>query len=228
MLGGGDPIDLDRVLVARLQKPGGQADKEAWAALIQRHQKRVYVTCLRYCNNPETAADLTQDTCVKVIQSIGGFDGRSQLATWMTRIAINVCLSHRRSARIRKTVALPGEGGGPGEGRGSKTIIDSGLSGGSETENIRSGGTPGSGRGLGGGELSPGEGVQEGEERDRLYAALADLPAEQRALLILRDVQGLEYEQIAQVLDVPLGTLKSRLFRARLALRERIESMPGR
>ena len=72
------------------------------------------------------------------------------------------------------------------------------------------------------------EAITGGPERDRLYAALADLPAEQRALLILRDVQGLEYEQIAQVLDVPLGTLKSRLFRARLALRERIESMPGR
>ena len=239
---------IDRALVSRLQsaaRGGGPADKSAWTALIERHQQRIYLTCLRYCNNPETALDLTQDVFVKVIQSIDGFDRRSQLTTWMTRIAINVCLSHRRSARVRRTVSLsedaaPSRAGGS-HGRGSSRTLqesandhnyindnDLRLSNSAGTsENFGGGARSGSG-GTGGTheELSPNQSVEWEERRTRLYSALAELPPEQRALLILRDVQGFEYEQIAEVLGVPLGPLKRRLFRARLALRELME-VPG-
>lgn len=238
-----DENAIDRALVLRLQGQrgtagrgaggggeggtggGGGGDKRAWSELILRHQRRVFATCMRYCNNPETAADLTQDTFVKVIQSIGSFDHRAQFATWLTRITINVCLSHRRSALVRKTEPLPGSSG---KSSLSSSLRDAGG------ESLRSenlsrpdGGALGGGGVGGGGELTPVEGVELNERRRHLFAALAEVEPDQRALLILRDVQGLEYEQIAEVLGVPMGTLKSRLFRARLALREQIERMTG-
>ncbi len=222
-------------MVLRLQassdSPGSDSlgsDKEAWTALVTRHQRRVFATCMRYCNNPQTAADLTQDTFVKVIQSIGTFDHRAQFATWLTRITINVCLSHRRSARVRKTEPLPSDGSRSFGGND----LRSGDRGGDGSENPHASGGRGGGTdgriGGGSGELSPLEGVELEERRRHLFAALAEIDPEQRALLILRDVQGFEYEQIAEVLGVPLGTLKSRLFRARQALREQVESMQGR
>lgn len=73
-------------------------------------------------------------------------------------------------------------------------------------------------------ELGPGSGVQTGEALSRVRAALTDLPDDQRAILILRDVRGLEYEQLAEVLEIPIGTVRSRLFRARRALADRLES----
>lgn len=206
---------------------GGGGDKEAWTALVLRHQRRVFATCMRYCNNPQTAADLTQDTFVKVIQSIGTFDHRAQFATWLTRITINACLSHRRAARVRKTEPLPGDGSRPLGGNDLRAGNRSGD--GSENahlDGMGAGGGDGQ-MGGGGGELSPLEGVELEERRRHLFAALAEIDPEQRALLILRDVQGLEYEQIAEVLGVPLGTLKSRLFRARQALREQVELTRG-
>lgn len=219
-----DEHAIDRALVLRLQSAQGVAggvsgpeSKDAWTALVVRHQRRVFATCMRYCNNPQTAADLTQDTFVKVIQSIGTFDHRAQFATWLTRITINVCLSHRRSARVRKTEPLPGDSSRSLSGKDLRTRGREGEG----SENLRAAGT-GEARD---GELSPLEGVELEERRRHLFAALAEIDPEQRALLILRDVQGLEYEQIAEVLGVPLGTLKSRLFRARLALRERVEAM---
>lgn len=238
------PGDSDGELIARLQSAiapgsaderggGGPSDKEAWTQLIKRHQQQVYLTCLRYCNNPETALDLTQDVFVKVIQAIDTFDNRSQFTTWMTRIAINVCLSHRRAAKVRRTVSLSEDGGVPGEGQGgrgghigpashnrlSKQDFQHTTEGSSEKNAARRRTDGETVRG----ELSAEERVEWEERRARLYSALAELPPDQRALLILRDVQGLEYEQIAEVLSVPLGTLKSRLFRARLALRELME-----
>lgn len=234
-------VDTDGELIARLQSAsaaggaggGGPSDKEAWTQLIRRHQQQVYLTCLRYSNNPETALDLTQDVFVKVIQAIDTFDNRSQFTTWMTRIAINVCLSHRRAAKVRRTVSLSEDGGVPGEGRGARgghvgSASHNRLSNqdfqhtadGSSEKNAARRTTDGE---TVRGELSAEERVEWEERRARLYSALAELPPDQRALLILRDVQGLEYEQIAEVVSVPLGTLKSRLFRARLALRELME-----
>lgn len=210
---------VDRTLVARMQA-GGPADKDAWTQLILRHQRRIYATCLRFCNNPETASDLTQDVFVKVIQSINAFDNRSRLTTWMTRIAINVCLSHRRAARVRRTQTLSDTGGTDVAARRNSSpysdLTASSRAPGSENLSRTDGGFLG-------GELQPEQSVELHERRKRLYSALAELEPDQRALLILRDVQGLEYEQIAEVLGVPLGTLKSRLFRARLALRRLME-----
>ncbi len=180
-------------------RANGVADRAAWNELLSAHQDRLYAVCLRMVGR-DAAADLTQDTMVKVLQGIVGYDGRSQLSTWMIRIAMNACLSWLRGQKLRRHKGL-----GP----------DSSTS-------VRSIGTQGAV-----GELSPAHRVQGNERRAAVSAALAALPDDQRAILVLRDVQGLEYDQIAEVLEVPGGTVKSRLFRARIALRELVEERLG-
>lgn len=184
----------EAALIARIQKHG-PSDREAWGELLSHHQDRLYAVCLRMVGR-EAATDLTQDAMVKILQGLEGYDGRSQLSTWMIRIAMNACLSWLRAQKHRRHRALDS--------------VDSGS--------IRSLGTEGRS-----GELSPGPGVQRDERHLAVSAALAELPDDQRAILVLRDVQGLEYEQIGVVLEVAVGTVKSRLFRARLALRELVE-----
>lgn len=167
--------------------------------LLHGFQRRVHAVCYRMIPEPETAADLTQDTLVKVLQGLDRYDGRAALSTWVIRIAMNCCLSHLRKARLRKHESL--EAGFPDDDEGGTNR----------------------GRRLASGEPGGPERVERTEEEARLSRALADLDPEARALLILRDLQDLEYGQIAEVLGVPMGTVKSRLFRARAALRRRIE-----
>lgn len=197
------PIDLtaldDPALVAaiRAQTPG------AWAELINRYQDRLYSVCLKYVGARGLAEDLTQDAFVKVIRGLDSYDGRAQLSTWMIRITMNVCISKLRSEKLRRHASLDAsdDRGDSGEGRG----------------------TPWSGNMPQTREPGAEAGVSTREERSELLAALRNLDDQQRAILILRDSRGLDYDQIAEVLGVAVGTVKSRLFRARTALREEIE-----
>jgi RNA polymerase sigma-70 factor (ECF subfamily) len=188
----------DQALVRAIQS----GDPRAWSRLIALYQDRLFAVCLRMVNDRDAAADLTQDTFVKVIQGLGSYDGRSKLSTWLIRIAMNTCLSWKRSQKLRRHISLDGPPSHRGHADGLGTQGRSGRSS---------------------WELRPDQGVELHEQHDRVAAALASLNAEQKAILVLRDVQGLDYDQIAQVLDIAVGTVKSRLFRARLALRETLE-----
>jgi RNA polymerase sigma-70 factor (ECF subfamily) len=178
--------------------------------MVRRYQDRIFAVCMKMLHDREAAADLTQDTFVKLIQGVETYDGRSKLSTWLIRIAMNACLSHLRAQKLRKHASL-----------------DAGL----PQSLIRGVGVRGTEGSLGGGasgrEQTPGQGVQLNDQRRLVAAALAGLEPDQRAILILRDVQGLEYEQIAAVLEIAGGTVKSRLFRARVALREALEKLEG-
>ena len=182
-------------------------DSSAWSRLLTRYQDRLFGVCVRMVGDREQASDLTQDAMVRIIEGIKTYDGRAKLSTWMIRVTMNVCLSKLRSEKLRRHASLDAG-------------LDSGGSGGD--------------RGRGSAERVPDLQVREPaaelsverEETRRLVAAaLLRILPEQRAILVLRDSKGLEYEQIAEVLDVPVGTVKSRLFRARSALREALESM---
>lgn len=204
-----DAKDID--LVRRIR--GG--DAALWPELIARYQDRLFSVCLRLVHNREMAADLTQDTFVKVIQNLDKYDGRSKLSTWLIRIAMNVSLSKLRSEKLRRHASLDAPGGPNGGGGGGSTGIGAdGPSWGSQIAQRT--------------ELSGLSGVERDQERLTLLEALRLVDEEQRAILILRDGHGLEYEQIAEALQVAVGTVKSRLFRARLALREAIEGLEGR
>lgn len=191
----------------RLLAEWRQGSDAALADLLTLHERRVYAVCLRMCANPDLARDLAQDTLVKVIQGLERFDERARLSTWMTRIAINVCLTNRRRQSVRKAVSLDGTGKGAGlEGQGERgETMAAGLPDHREPDAQSR--------------------VGREEDLDRLDRAMARLEPDQRAILILRDGQDMDYADIASVLEVPEGTVKSRLFRARMALRQHIEHL---
>jgi len=206
-----DEDALDRAIVARIRE-AGLGSRPAWGELLTRYQSRLYGVCLRMVGDRNLAADLTQDAFVKVLQGLDSWDGRSKLSTWMIRVTMNACLSHLRGAKLRNHASL------------DAPIAGSILRGGSpESADVRA--SAGSGHAQSR-ELEPGEGVQREQRRQQVARALSSLEPEQRSVLVLRDVQGLDYQQIAQALGVAEGTVKSRLFRARMALREAIEKSP--
>lgn len=230
----------DLALVLRIRAAGPDA-RIAWDLLIDRYQDRIYSVCLRMVGNPEHASDLTQDCLVKVIQGLGGYDGRSKLSTWVIRVSMNTCLSWLRAQKLRRHASLDSlihERQEPTAARSTAPLDEQSTNNGVQpgtSENHtpeRTEAKARSNKGFGrrewqeqSRELEPDEGVQLDERRHLVAAALAALPTEQRAILVLRDIQGLDYEQIAEVLVLNVGTVKSRLFRARVALREAVELM---
>ncbi|MFP4145500.1 MAG: RNA polymerase sigma factor [Phycisphaeraceae bacterium] len=172
-------------------------DHVALGRLLEMHQKRLYNVCLRMVGNRDDAAEATQETLLRVVRHIRDFRGECQITSWMTRIAMNQAVSVLRKRKTRRGISLDGEAA-DGEGLALRQkLVDSR-------------------------EPAPDRGVQLGELRDQLAAALAELDAEFRAALVLRDVAQMDYQQIAEVLEVPLGTAKSRIFRARLAMRQHL------
>lgn len=182
-------------------------DSAAWGTLITRYQDRLFSVCLRMVHNRELAADLTQDAFVKIIQGLPSFDARAKFSTWVIRVTMNVCLSRLRSEKLRRHASLEALT----EGSDSSRSGGGGGGGGGGFEQLR--------------EQTTGEGVELHEDRERVLAALRSLDPDQRAVLVLSDCHSQSYEQIAGVLGVAVGTVKSRLFRARTALREAVESL---
>lgn len=190
-----DPAD-EQALIQRVH----DGDRAALGDLLRANQRRLYNVCYRMVSHPDDAAELTQDVLLKVVEKIDGFRGDARLTTWMTRIAMNASISHLRKRKLRKTVSL--------DQTVSENASEGGLSLASRLTDER--------------EPGPAACVQQGEMLDELQTAIAGLDDDQRAVLVLRDVEELDYHQIAQTLDLPVGTVKSRLFRARLALREKL------
>lgn len=167
-------------------------DRAALGTLLQMHERLVYQACWRILGHAEDAAECAQEALVKVITHLDGFDGRSAFSTWVTRIAMNEALTRTRRRQVRRTASLDVESadGGAWAGR----IADAR-------------------------EPDPVSRVEQGEELLRLRAALARLPDDQRQLIQMRDLEERDCDDIARRLHIPAGTLKSRLFRARAALR---------
>jgi RNA polymerase sigma-70 factor, ECF subfamily len=202
------PIDeaRERALVRSIR--GG--DRAAWTELLTRYQDRLFGVCLRMVGDRDRAADYAQDAMVRIIEGLASYDGRAKLSTWMIRVTMNVCFSRLRAEKLRRHASLDagrnGYGGG-GEERGRGRSASERVADFEQRE-------PGA------------HGRVENEELRRMLAeALLRILPDQRAILVLRDSRGLDYEQIAEVLDVPVGTVKSRLFRARAALRGVLETM---
>ncbi len=182
-----------------------RGDQQALGELLVAYQDRLYNVCLRMVSNRDDAAEVCQDVLVKIIQGIGKFRGESGLATWMTRIAMNQSISHLRRRRVRRTVSIDqsyGSDNGPDD---QATAL---------RHQIQDQREPG-----------PEQCVQDSEMLERLHQAMANLDDDFRAVLVLRDIEQQDYASIGQTLDVPVGTVKSRLFRARLALRNEMDRL---
>jgi len=188
----------DSVLVRQCQKGSSIAIER----LILRYQNRIYNTILKICANPDDAAELTQDTFVKVIENINTFKGQSSFYTWAFRIAVNLTLN-----RCKRDVRL---------GLQSLDIED----------DQRALHTKTSLKGYLADEKSPDPAkvAQDKELCDFIIKAIMQLSNDQRAVVVLRDTEGMNYAQIAETLDIPLGTVRSRLARARANLREILET----
>lgn len=204
-----------------------QGDREAISTLLRGYQGRVYAVCYRMLREGDEAADLTQEAMVRILDGLHTFDGRSQVSTWIIRVTMNCCLSHLRKRKLRRHVSLDD----PGQRSGSWGTIGAALSGSGSRPALgaatsTSGGTLGT-TGGGGAEPTGASRVELDERRHALLRGLARLDADMRAIIVLRDTQGLDYQQIGDVLDVPVGTVKSRLFRARAALRGLVEEELG-
>jgi RNA polymerase sigma-70 factor (ECF subfamily) len=173
-----------------------QGSEDAYEILIQRYQQPVYSLVCRLLNDPSDAPDIVQEVFLKVFRSIGAFRGGSSLKTWIYRIAVNEAYNHRRwfCRHQRQEVALGSEEGTPNYIGG---MMDSGR--------------------------SPFEQAADHETRALVEQALDKLNPKFRAAVVLRDIEDLSYEDIATVLDVSLGTVKSRITRGREALRKILE-----
>lgn len=191
------PETDESALLERLRS----GDKAALGELLTRHQRRLYNICLRLVGNRDDAAELTQEALLKALRHIDGFRGTAQIATWLTRIVTNEAISHLRRRRLRRTASL--DAGTDDDGQG---VTAPGL--GQQLADKR--------------EPSPERRVQNYELEHRIQAALDRLEPDFRAVLVLRDIDQMDYQQIAATLEVPVGTVKSRLFRARLALRSHL------
>ena len=182
-------------------------DEAALGDLLSVFKPRIWSICWRTLHHYEDAADLTQDVMVRVIKGLPSFDGRSKLSTWIFRIAVNSCLSHLRKQKLRRHPSLDAPAMGQEAGERAGTRRDQ----------------------LASGEPDAPTSVEQTDELQALSRALLELDGEQRLLLMLRDMYGTEYVQLSEVFEVPIGTIKSRLFRARAALCELVtQPEPGR
>lgn len=207
----GDEDAQEREAVARSQR----GDREAFNTLVVRHQSAAYSVALRMLGDPAVAADVTQDAFLSAFRNIGSFRGASFRA-WVLRIVSNGCYSYWRAQRRRPAESLDalladetGHGYGHGHGQAADTPADQALA--SALSDLT---------------WNPEGAALRAEVIAALEAALLRLPADQRLALILSDIQGLPYEEIARVTDAPLGTIKSRIARGRARLRELLLAQP--
>lgn len=187
-----DPVaaaSLDAVLVERLQN----CDQDAYETLLARFQQPIYNLCYRLINDPADAADVVQEVFLKVFRSIDNFRGQSTLKTWIYRIAVNEAYNHRRwfSRHRRQEVGLESED------ETSRPWLES------ICDPAR----------------DPYELALNEERHQLIESSLREINSDFRTAVVLRDLEDLSYEEIADVLQISLGTVKSRILRGRESLR---------
>lgn len=186
--------------VAQLIEQAQLGDTAAFERLIAVHQGKIYGFARAFTADNQEAADLAQEALIKIYRSLGGFRYQSSLLTWMFRIVKNVFLDHHKSRRQRE--------------RRREQPLDA-----TAEQDLR--GIPtSSGHGT-----SPEALLLADEERRALWQALSRIAETYRTVVVLADMQGLSYEEIAGIVGAPIGTVKSRLNRGRDALREELQKM---
>jgi len=184
----------DAVLVEQCRR----GDSAAMAPLILRYQDRIYNVILKMCANPDDAAELTQETFVKIIENIDRFEGRSSFYTWAFRIAVNLTLNYCQRSAKHGYSSLDADDNE--HSRHASAQLKEFLNDTSSPD--------------------PAAVAQSKEVCEIVAETLMKLDDPQRTVIVLRDIEGMNYAQIANVLDIELGTVKSRLSRARNNLRE--------
>jgi len=167
-------------------------DRDAFRVLVERYQGRVFRLALRVMRDEEQARDVSQEAFLKVYRSIDRFEGRSSFYTWLYRLVMNLCLDMKRRDKTSRHVEWNEE-----------VALD--------TEGEVSGPAP---------PAAPGISLERAELRESMRKAIDGLPDDARRTFLLREVDGLSYAEIARALEIPKGTVMSRLHYARRRLRE--------
>lgn len=188
----------DTALVARCQK----ADITAFNEIVARYKNKIYNYLYRMTGSAEDAEDLTQEVFVRMYTNIGSFRAEASLSTWLFRIAGNLSVDAFRRGKKE---------------RGIVHSLDAPVAGSDEAEEGQS-----ATRDVPDWTHAPESVLGRKELGAHIQAALQKLPPKLRAAVVLHDIEGLAYEEIAQAERVPLGTVKSRIFNARVALREHL------
>ncbi|MHC4130404.1 MAG: RNA polymerase sigma factor, partial [Planctomycetota bacterium] len=184
----------DNLLVEKCRK----GDSRAMEILIIKYQDRIYNVILKICGNTDDAAELTQDTFVKVLQNIDKFQSRSSFYTWAFRIAVNLTINYcKRNIKLGlKSIDAEDNQNSEQTKKALKVLLKDDKS------------------------ADPATIAENKELADLILTAVMQLDDAHRAVIVLRDIEGMNYAQIADILNINLGTVKSRLSRARSQLRE--------
>jgi len=170
---------------------------EAYGLLVRSCQDRLYPTILRLMGSREDAQDVLQDAFVRGFERLDQYHGDSSFYTWIYRIAVNLALTRFRKKRPRGMIRL----WRPLRGRPDVDPVDP---------------SP---------EVDPSFATEQAEREALVAAAIEDLAPEHRAVVLLKDFDGKRYEEISEILSIPIGTVRSRLHRARAQLRERLQPL---
>lgn len=170
-------------------------DPDAFGELIRPYQDRLFNMLYRLVGHAEEAAELQQESVLRAFRALSAYKGESSFYTWLYRIAVNVVCTNRRKLRHR-TISIDA---GPGENDVELPDTD--------TQN------------------NPSHRLEAEEQHRAVEQALASLAEPYRMVVVLKDVEDLKYEQISEILDIPVGTVRSRLHRARTELRERLQPL---
>ncbi len=174
-----------------------KGDRTAFDLLFLRYRYKVQGLISRYVNGVEDIEDVAQEAFIKAYRALPRFRGDSAFYTWLYRIAVNTAKNHL-ALRARRPRGIELDAGDPDVGEIAETLKD---------------------------EDDPEGALRQDELRAAVNGAIADLPEDLRSALTLREFDGLSYAQIAEIMDCPVGTVRSRIFRAREAVDERIRSL---
>lgn len=173
---------------AELVAAGQSGDQDAFALLVQLHQRRVFNLVFRILQNYEEANEITQETFLAAWQGLPSFRGDARFSTWLYRIAYNSCLKQLEARKREKVLREAIQENQELQGKSTSAEIETRAS------------------------------------QELVREQLSHLPAKYRAVLVLRHLQEMTYEEMAEILAVPIGTIKTHLFRARNLLKERLEA----
>lgn len=185
-------------LEKELVKRAAMGDVPAFEDLVSIYQKKVYNIALNFFKNHDDALEISQEAFIKVFRSIGSFNGKSSFSTWLFRIVTNTCIDEFRKRNNITVVYIDEEVESEGD-KPYKTELRSNFE-------------------------EPQEAYSRKEMRLIIMEALNKIPVELKTMIILRDINGFNYEEISHILNLPLGTVKSRISRARESLKNILKS----
>ena len=171
-----------------------KGDANSFEILVIKYQRRIFNLIFRLTNEPDIVEDIAQEVFIKAYKALKDFKGKSSFSTWIYRITVNTCLNHIKSNKRNLYKSLEDDSYEEGYDTASHNLMN--------TEHV----------------------IERHELSKKIEEAINSLNQEQKAIIVLRDIEGFSYEDIGRILDCPTGTVRSRLFRARKELKSILEN----